>query len=212
MTQRNVIQREKFAVIVRENQNSQAAIARLREAIEDWSEHLEMDMTKALKNELVELDNILFANIALHNEMLLSLGKIASDSYGLNGDNVIATVDFTPIGEEEAEEEEEPEPEPDPEPEPVSEELTNRVNHLEQALHQANQRLEEANQLTDRLTKSLRDQPDPTLITSKARYIDHNLQALEKLWLEEKYAQADRKLRGLLTTANELHTYMETQP
>lgn len=209
MTQRNVIQREKFAVIVRENQNAQAAMTRLREAIEDWSEHLEMDMTGPIEDQLVKLDNLLGSSIALHNEMLLSLGKIASDSYGLNGDNVIATVEFTPIGEEADEEEAEEEEAPEPEPEPVSEELTNRVNHLEQALHQANQRLEEANQLTDRLTKTLRDQPDPTLITSKARYIDHNLEALEKLWLEEKYDAADRKLRGLLKTARELHTYME---
>lgn len=213
MKHQNVIQREMFAVIARENRQVQAAVYRLREAIEDWAEHLEMDMTASIEDELAEWDNILDRDIALHNKMLLSLGKIAAESCQENRDRVTATVDFTPIekeaDEEESEEEEDEDPEPEPEPEPVSEELANRVNHLEQALHQANQQLEEANQLTDRLTKSLRDQPDPTLITQKARYIDHNLKALEKLWLEEKYAQADRKLRGLLTTANELHTYME---
>lgn len=203
----NAIQREKFAAIARENQNVQAAVYRLREAITDWADYLEIDMTTSIEDELVEWDDILDRDIALHNKMLLSLGKIAAESCQENRDRVTATVDFTPIGEEA--DEEEAEEEEDPEPDPQVEELANRVNDLEQALHQANQQLEEANQLTDRLTKTIRDQPDPALITQKARYIDQHLEALEKLWLEEKYDAADRKLRGLLKTAGELHTYME---
>lgn len=207
MTQQNAIQLEKFAVITEQTRDIQAALCRLRYAIADWAEHLDIEMTEAIEDELFRWDDGLGDATEAYNRMLLRLGSIASDTCYENGDPVIATVAFTPI-EKEADEEESEEEE-DEDPEPVSEELANRVNHLEQALHQANQRLEEANQLTDRLGQRLRNQPDPTLITSKARYIDQHLEALEKLWLEEKYDAADRKLRGLLKTARELHTYME---